>query len=87
MIDKARFEPEEWKGVDLKRESIWKDGAERKDSIQWHMAQIYVTGGYDVVCDDDESGEAADLGLPEARNRRDSPGTCALQVFRRHDAG
>lgn len=60
-IPAARFEAWDWADVDIKRESIWKDGAERRDSIQWRVAQHYIAGGFDVVFDDDSAGEAADL--------------------------
>lgn len=45
----------------LKKESIWKDDAEREDSIQWRAAQHFIDGGFDIVFDDDSAGEAADL--------------------------
>jgi hypothetical protein len=60
-VDDARFEAWEWKGVDLKTESMWKEGLERKDSIQAFVAQHYVRAGFEVVFDDDLTGEAADL--------------------------
>jgi superfamily II DNA or RNA helicase len=60
-IDEARFEAWDWSGVDLRKESIWKDGGERRDSIQWAAACRQVADGFDVVFDDDAAGEAADL--------------------------
>lgn len=60
-IDDARFDAWDWAGVDFAKESMWKDGAARPDSIQWHVAQHYVGAGFSVVFDDDASGEAADL--------------------------
>lgn len=60
-IDDTRFAAWDWKGVDFSKESMWKDGATRADSIQWHVAQHYVAAGFDIVFDDDASGEAADL--------------------------
>lgn len=56
-----RFEVWDWEGVDITKESIWKDGTERRDSIQWRAAQHYIDGGFEVVFDDDSAGEAADL--------------------------
>ena len=56
-----RFESWDWTGVDVTRESIWKGGSERKDSIQWCVAQHYLGEKYDVVFDDDAPGEAGDL--------------------------
>ena len=55
------FEIWDWEGVSIKKESIWKDGAERQDSIQWKVAQEILSRNYDVVFDDDSAGEAADL--------------------------
>lgn len=60
-IPTERFEPWDWSGIDLTKESIWKDGVERKDSIQWRAAQHYISGYFSVVFDDDAAGEAADL--------------------------
>jgi len=60
-IAEERFEVWNWDGVDITKESMWKDGAVRQDSIQWHVAQHYIAKDYDVVFDDDASGEAADL--------------------------
>lgn len=56
-----RLEAWDWSNVDITKESIWKDGAARKDSIQWAVAEKYKAGGYSVVFDDDGAGEAADL--------------------------
>ncbi len=60
-ISDDRFEIWPWTDVDHKKESMWKGGTYREDSIQWHVAQQYLGAGYDVVFDDDASGEAADL--------------------------
>lgn len=61
VLDEGQFEPWDWSGFDLTKESYWKEGAARLDSIQWRVAQAYMDGGYDVVFDDDSAGEAADL--------------------------
>ncbi len=53
--------PWDWTGIDITKESIWKDGVERQDSIQWKVAQFYLAENFDVVFDDDSAGEAADL--------------------------
>lgn len=60
-IDDERFDPWPWFGVDFQKESLWKDGVERLDSIQGCVARHYVEAGFDIVFDDDASGEAADL--------------------------
>lgn len=36
-LDTAQFEPWDWTGFDLTKESYWKDGVGRKDSIQWKV--------------------------------------------------
>lgn len=61
LISEDRFEVWNWNGVDISKESIWKNGVERRDSIQWRAAQNYIAGGFDIVFDDDSAGEAADL--------------------------
>ena len=38
-----------------------KGGVGREDSVQWHVAKQYVDAGFDIVFDDDDAGEAADL--------------------------
>jgi superfamily II DNA or RNA helicase len=60
-IADERFEAWEWDGVDLKSEATWKGGVERKNSIQSFVARRYSDNGFQVVFDDDLSGEAADL--------------------------
>lgn len=56
-----RFEVWDWEGVDINKESMWKDGIEHTDSIQWRAAQQFIEGNFDLVFNDDASGEAADL--------------------------
>ena len=60
-VPSERLEAWDWNGVDIQKESIWKDGAERRDSIQQRAAQHFIDGGFNVVFDDDGAGEAADL--------------------------
>ena len=60
-IAPERFEAWSWKGVDITKESTWKDGVERPDSIQSHAAKYFIDGGFEIVFDDDSAGEAADL--------------------------
>jgi superfamily II DNA or RNA helicase len=55
------FEPWEWDGVDFAKESMWKGGVLRPDSIQMHAVKYFKDGAFDVIFDDDASGEAADL--------------------------
>jgi len=46
--------------VDIKVESIWKEGTERKNSVQAYVAAHY-SDEFDFIFDDDDAGEAADL--------------------------
>ncbi|WP_143828812.1 DEAD/DEAH box helicase [Dyadobacter fermentans] len=55
------LDPWDWVGVDITRESIWKDGFERRNSVQWAAAQKFINDDFEVVIDDDGPGEAADL--------------------------
>jgi hypothetical protein len=57
-----------WEGVDITQESIWKGDQKRENSIQWHVAERYIEAGFDVVFDDDASGEAADLVCMKQRD-------------------
>ncbi|MEU9979379.1 DEAD/DEAH box helicase family protein [Streptomyces sp. NPDC051014] len=58
--DPSLLIPLDWHGVDLSKES--QKPERRTDSIQYHMsAYLQATGSFDVLLDDDGSGEAADL--------------------------
>lgn len=61
IIPNERFEGWQWDGVDIQKESIWKNGNERRDSIQWRVARQFIAGDFSIVFDDDGAGEAADL--------------------------
>jgi superfamily II DNA or RNA helicase len=61
VLPTERFEAWDWDDIDVSKESIWRDGVLRKDSIQWRTARHFVEGEFDVVFDDDGPGEAADL--------------------------
>lgn len=52
--------PRDWSGVDLRKES---QGIDPKitDSIQYHLLQELKQGDYDIIYDDDNSGEIADI--------------------------
>ncbi|MEV8021428.1 DEAD/DEAH box helicase family protein [Streptomyces sp. NPDC086554] len=58
--DPALLTPLEWEGVDLSKESQRPE--RRTDSIQYYTsAHLRACGSFDVLLDDDGSGEAADL--------------------------
>jgi hypothetical protein len=50
----------DWAGTDIMKESMWKDKSLRVDSIQYKISKI-VQADFDIVFDDDDAGEAADL--------------------------
>ena len=52
----------DWTGVNIERESKWKDGVQRLDSVQHSVIeQLLADPTFVVVIDDDDSGEAADV--------------------------
>ncbi|MFH9118485.1 DEAD/DEAH box helicase [Streptomyces globisporus] len=58
--DPSLLTPLDWRHVDLSKESQRVE--RRTDSIQYYMsAHLQATGSFDVLVDDDGSGEAADL--------------------------
>lgn len=61
VFPEGRLEVWDWTGVDIQKESMWKVGVVRYDSIQWRAAQQFISGNFDIVFDDDGAGEAADL--------------------------
>ncbi len=51
-----------WAGVNIERESKWKNGTERLDSVQhFVIAELLADPSFTIVIDDDDSGEAADV--------------------------
>lgn len=68
ILNPAQFEAWDWGPTDLTKESYWKDGVGRQESIQWRAAQAFMDGGFDIVFDDDSAGEAADLVCMKEEN-------------------
>ncbi len=57
----------DWTGVDITKES---QGVERRpDSIQYHVIQQLRKRKYDIIFDDDDSGEAADVVTIRKKNK------------------
>lgn len=50
----------DWKGVDISKESQ-RVGKLRTDSIQYHVIQKLLKSDYDIIYDDDNAGEIADV--------------------------
>jgi hypothetical protein len=61
VLPPERFETWDWTGTNITLESIWKDGKQRANSIQQRAADHYRGGGFQVIFNDDDKGEAADL--------------------------
>ncbi|UOQ64865.1 DEAD/DEAH box helicase [Hymenobacter volaticus] len=64
-FDVDQIAPWTWPGILLKRESQYKkrDGVveHRRNSIQFHTIEQLKQSGYDIIFDDDDQGEAADI--------------------------
>jgi len=60
-IEERQLRPWNWDGVDIHIESTWKNGVERPRSVQSRTAAHYVSEGFQIVFNDDDAGEAADL--------------------------
>lgn len=75
-FDQTRIEAWDWSGVDIKKESQTraKSKEKRTDSIQYHVIQRLLDPehlpGYDLIIDDDGSGEAADIVAIAATDER-----------------
>ncbi|MCF8496256.1 MAG: hypothetical protein K9G62_06280 [Alphaproteobacteria bacterium] len=52
IMPQDRFESWDWEGIDFTKESMWKDGVKRENSIQEHVAKFFIEGKFDVVFDD-----------------------------------
>lgn len=61
VIGDEHFEVWNWDETNIKVESLWRDGERRENSIQERVADHYIANGFEVVFDDDDAGEAADL--------------------------
>lgn len=61
VFPQERFEPWDWSGTDVRKESLWRDGIERQDSVQARAARHFTDGGFEIIFDDDAPGEASDL--------------------------
>lgn len=51
----------DWKDVDYTRESLYKSSSIRDNSIQEYMMKQLISRGADIVFNDDNSGESADI--------------------------
>jgi hypothetical protein len=73
-FDPARISVWDWTGVSIKKESQYSRGAKRLDSIQYRVIQELISPAnavaYDIVMDDDNPGEAADVVAIAATDER-----------------
>jgi superfamily II DNA or RNA helicase len=60
-FDRRLVEVLNWDPVDFSKESRWKDGAVREDSIQQHFVRRLEAGLATFIIDDDDTGESADV--------------------------
>lgn len=61
LYDRKRIIGWDWQGVNLAVESQGVAPNLKTDSIQYHVVQRLINGDYDVVYDDDNAGEIADV--------------------------
>lgn len=64
-FDASKIDAWDWAGTDIKKESQYKTKSNkrqrRQDSIQYRVIQELCSKDYDIVFDDDSSGESADV--------------------------
>ncbi|WP_269538051.1 DEAD/DEAH box helicase [Cerasicoccus fimbriatus] len=79
----GQLEVKNWSGVDILKESRWKDGAMRGDSIQAIAMEWCVQEGFDVVVDDDGANEVADI----VAVKEEGNGLCLRLLHCKYSAG
>lgn len=60
-FDRNRLQAINWDGVDLAKESMWRDGEVRADSIQHRFIRHLEQTDATFIIDDDDAGESADI--------------------------
>ncbi|MDP3720058.1 MAG: DEAD/DEAH box helicase family protein [Acidobacteriota bacterium] len=60
-FDRTQVQTLDWIDVDFAKESRWKDGAVREDSIQHHFITHLEATLATFIVDDDDTGESADI--------------------------
>lgn len=61
----------DWSGCDISNESQWKEGVFRTDSIQYHFIENIKKGSFELIFDDDNAGEIADVVAIERRKNKE----------------
>jgi len=60
--DRSLIRSIDWSGVDLAKESLWKDGIRRSNSVQERFIEhLKQEGQSSFIVDDDDTGESADI--------------------------
>ena len=60
-FDRNLIQTLDWTGIDITKESQWKNGAIRRDSVQHRFIAHLETGSATFIIDDDDTGESADI--------------------------
>lgn len=60
-FDREEIRTPDWTGVDITKESRWKEGGIRTDSVQHHFIQQLEQTAATFIIDDDDTGESADI--------------------------
>ncbi|WP_169400878.1 DEAD/DEAH box helicase [Thalassobaculum salexigens] len=68
--DRERIQTLDWAGCDITKESRWKDGAVRPDSVQQRFIEHLEAGDATFIIDDDDTGESADIVAIEEEDER-----------------
>jgi superfamily II DNA or RNA helicase len=61
QVPKERLKALDWTNVDLTKESMFKSGVRRQNTIQEYMMKHLANRGAKIVFNDDNSGESADI--------------------------
>ncbi len=59
--DRALIQTIDWNGTDITKESRWKNGAFRPNSVQQRFVEHLEQGAATFIIDDDDTGESADI--------------------------
>ena len=68
--DRNRIQTLDWVDIDISKESRWKDGGIRPDSVQQRMIEHLEEGPATFIIDDDDTGESADIVAIEEEDER-----------------
>ena len=61
VFDRTLIESLDWSSTDFAKESRWKEGRIRRDSIQYRFMEHLEQGPATFIIDDDDQGESADV--------------------------